>query len=68
MCNHTPKCPPADAPDANAAHPASSCYEQGWTLLCNGVLLFEDTGEIRPDLTIIPPRRAHYANAGQVAA
>jgi hypothetical protein len=27
-----------------AAHP-----EQGWSLLCNGVVVFEDFGEILPD-------------------
>lgn len=35
-----------------AAHP-----EQGWSLLCNGVLLFEDTGELLPDGQIIAPHR-----------
>lgn len=29
----------------------------GWTLLCNGVLLFDDTGELLPDGTIIAPHR-----------
>lgn len=28
----------------------------GWTLLCNGVLLF-DTGELLPNGTIIAPHR-----------
>ncbi|MEU5839387.1 DUF5999 family protein [Streptomyces diacarni] len=68
MCSHTPKCPPANASDADAARPTAVCFEQGWSLLCNGVLLFEDTGELRPDLTVVPPRRAHDATAGQVAA
>ena len=27
-----------------ASHP-----EQGWSLLCNGIVLFEDCGEILPD-------------------
>ena len=31
--------------------------EQGWSLLCNGVLLFEDTGELLPDGRIIAPHR-----------
>jgi hypothetical protein len=35
-----------------ARHP-----EQGWSLLCNGVLLFEDTGELLPDGRVIAPRR-----------
>jgi hypothetical protein len=36
-----------------AAHP-----EQGWSLLCNGVVLFEDTGELLPGGQALPPRRA----------
>jgi len=35
--------------------------EQGWSLLCNGVLLFEDTGELLPDGQIIAPHRAMTA-------
>ncbi|EPH46724.1 hypothetical protein STRAU_0137 [Streptomyces aurantiacus JA 4570] len=31
--------------------------EQGWSLLCNGVLLFEDTGELLPNGEIIAPHR-----------
>lgn len=31
--------------------------EQGWSLLCNGVLLFEDTGELLPNGQIIAPHR-----------
>ncbi len=38
--------------------------EQGWSLLCNGVLLFEDTGELLPDGQIIAPHRP--LTAGQV--
>ncbi|MER5973658.1 DUF5999 family protein [Streptomyces sp. NPDC002055] len=68
MCEHTPPCPAADATDADAARPRSACHTQGWTLLCNGVLLFDDTGEIRPDLQVIPPRRAVAAEQTEVAA
>jgi len=31
--------------------------EQGWSLLCNGVILFEDTGELLPDGRVIAPHR-----------
>lgn len=31
--------------------------EQGWSLLCNGVILFDDTGELLPDGVIVPPHR-----------
>jgi hypothetical protein len=31
--------------------------EQGWSLLCNGVVLFEDTGDLLPDGRVIMPHR-----------
>lgn len=31
--------------------------EQGWGLLCNGVVVFEDTGELLPDGRGIPAHR-----------
>jgi hypothetical protein len=34
------------------AHP-----EQGWSLLCNGIVLFDDTGELLPDGQSIAPHR-----------
>jgi Family of unknown function (DUF5999) len=56
-CPHQPQCPPADAPDCEAAHVLVSHPEQGWSLLCNGVVLFEDTGDLLPDGRIITPHR-----------
>ncbi|MGW3652487.1 DUF5999 family protein [Streptomyces sp. NPDC000878] len=56
-CSHTPKCPSATSPDREAAHTVVGYPEQGWSLLCNGVLLFEDTGELLPDGRVIAPRR-----------
>ena len=56
-CSHRPACPDADAPDREAALPVATHPEQGWSLLCNGVVLFEDTGELLPDGRIIAPRR-----------
>jgi hypothetical protein len=56
MCQHYPPCPSADAPDRDAAHVVAGHPEQGWSLLCNGVVLFEDTGEILPDGQAIAPR------------
>jgi hypothetical protein len=38
-----------------AAHP-----EQGWSLLCNGVVLFDDTGELLPGGQALPPRTAGW--------
>lgn len=56
-CAHTPKCPTADSPDREAAQVVSAHPEQGWSLLCNGLVLFEDTGELLPDGQIIAPHR-----------
>jgi hypothetical protein len=57
VCAHQPQCPPADANDREAARAVASHPEQGWSLLCNGVVLFEDTGELLPDGGIIAPHR-----------
>jgi Family of unknown function (DUF5999) len=55
MCPHRPPCPPADRPDRGAAHTVAFHPEQGWSLLCKGVIVFDDTGEILPDGRVIPP-------------
>ena len=56
-CSHSPACPPAWAADHDAARAISRHPEQGWSLLCNGVVLFEDTGEILPDGRTVAPHR-----------
>jgi hypothetical protein len=56
-CPHTPTCPPPSAPDREAAHTIVSHPEQGWSLLCNGVVIFEDTGELLPGGVFIAPHR-----------
>lgn len=68
MCRHQPPCPPADASDRDAAHVISGHPEQGWSLLCNGVVLFDDTGELLPDGAIIGPRRPHPSESGSFSA
>ncbi|CAM5688436.1 DUF5999 family protein [Streptomyces mordarskii] len=57
LCTHTPKCPSATSSDREAAHVVANHPEQGWSLLCNGLLLFEDTGELLPDGRVIAPHR-----------
>ena len=57
MCPHSPPCPAPSAPDREAAHTVVSHPEQGWSLLCNGVVIFEDTGELLPDGESIAPHR-----------
>lgn len=67
MCQHTPPCPTAEASDREAARTAAVRPEQGWSLLCNGVLLFEDTGELLPDGRIIAPHRPIALPVGSAA-
>lgn len=57
-CCHTPHCPTADATDRDAAHVVAAHPEQGWSLLCNGVVVFEDFGELLPDGQSVAARRA----------
>ncbi|MFI0962548.1 DUF5999 family protein [Streptomyces sp. NPDC021080] len=54
MCSHRSSCPSADttAPHIVSAHP-----EQGWNLLCNGAIVFDDSGELLPDGRVIAPHR-----------
>ena len=61
MCEHQPQCPPAAAPDRCAAHVLFAHPEQGWSLLCNGVVLFEDCGALLPDGHAVPPRALAHA-------
>ncbi|MFJ1545183.1 DUF5999 family protein [Streptomyces sp. NPDC088246] len=53
MCAHNPPCPTAEA----ASRPVTHRPEQGWSLLCNGVLLF-DTGELLSDGRVVAPHRS----------
>jgi len=50
-----------------ASHP-----EQGWSLLCNGVVFFDDLGELLPDGSSLPARRPlhpgrHHGHHGAAA-
>ena len=57
LCPHTPECPAAEAVDHDAARTIARWTGQGWSLLCNGVIVFDDTGELLPDCTPLAPRR-----------
>lgn len=57
MCPHLPRCPDAAAPDRQAARTTAVHPEQGWYLLCNGVVLFDDTGMLLPGGQAVPPNR-----------
>jgi hypothetical protein len=56
MCSHEPPCPLAHAFDHDAARVVAACHEQGWVLLCNGVVRFDDGGELLPDGRVIDAR------------
>ena len=57
MCVHRPTCPSADDTAHEAARTVARHPEQGWSLLCNGVVVFDDTGVIMPDRSTVAPHR-----------
>lgn len=57
LCRHSPKCPTAGSPDREAARTVAAHPEQGWSLLCNSVLVFDDTGDLLPDGQVVGPHR-----------
>jgi hypothetical protein len=63
LCPHQPRCPDALAPDRLTARLFVRNPEQGWSLLCNGVVLFEDGGQRLPDGRTIPPATMPPATA-----
>jgi hypothetical protein len=63
MCAHWPPCPAATAPGRAAARTVARRGEQGWSLLCNGVIVFEDTGELLPNGQSTPPHRPEPRHA-----
>ncbi|AZQ38036.1 hypothetical protein EJ357_35080 [Streptomyces cyaneochromogenes] len=54
MCSHSSSCPSTHGRTAHvvAAHP-----EQGWSLLCTGAIVFDDSGELLPDGRVVAPHR-----------
>jgi hypothetical protein len=55
MCDHQPRCLDATAPDHMAARVVAGHPEQGWSLLCNGVISFDDLGELLPGRAVPSP-------------
>jgi hypothetical protein len=68
MCKPSTPCPPADAIDHDAARITASFPEQGWSLLCNGVIVFDDTGELMPDGSTVAPHRGPAPHKPVLAA
>ncbi|MFI9804288.1 DUF5999 family protein [Streptomyces sp. NPDC052301] len=54
MCSHSPSCA---GPGTLVRHPVAARPEQGWTLLCDGSIVFDDSGELHPDGRVVPPCR-----------
>jgi len=67
MCDHRPACPGAGEPAHESARTVASHPQQGWSLLCNGVVLFDDTGEILPDGRTVAPHRSHVRRLAAAA-
>jgi hypothetical protein len=44
VCSHEPQCPSIGHTARSAAHVIAAHPEQGWSLLCNGIVLFDDGG------------------------
>lgn len=71
MCDHSPVCPSSDDSAHDAARTVARHPEQGWILLCNGVVVFDDTGEILPNGHVVAPHRPAcrvWVPAGHAAA
>jgi hypothetical protein len=62
-CWHCPRCPDALAPDRSAARVVASQPGQGWSLLCNGVVLFDDGGALLADGRTVTPAIARTVPA-----
>jgi hypothetical protein len=65
MCQHQPRCPQWPARDYLAARIVAGHPEQGWSMLFDGVIVFDDGGELLPDGRAISP--AAPAVAGPLA-
>ncbi|WP_158842537.1 DUF5999 family protein [Saccharothrix deserti] len=60
MCQHEPRCPSGTDSNGQWARITTSHPEQGWYLLCNGVVLFDDGGLMLSDHRVVA---ATYAAA-----
>jgi hypothetical protein len=53
VCSHQS----SDRPGREAAHVVAAHPEQGWSLRCDGAIVFDDTGELLPDGSVVAPCR-----------
>jgi Family of unknown function (DUF5999) len=68
MCQHQPRCPEWTAPDHLAARIVADQPGQGWSLLCNRVILFDDGGELLPNGRAVTPDFLGLASLAATAA
>jgi hypothetical protein len=68
MCQHQPWCPEWPAPDHLAARIVADQPRQGWSLLCNGVIVFDDGGELLPDSRTVTADRSGLTHTVAIAA
>jgi hypothetical protein len=54
MCSHQSSCLSFDG---SAVHVVAAHPEQGWSLLCDGAIVFDDSGELTPDGQVVAPHR-----------
>lgn len=58
-CHHVPRCPAPSAREGLTALVSAAHPEQGWNLLCNGIVVFDDGGALLPNgQALAPPSRA----------
>ena len=55
QCRHTPPCPSAQSEGRLAARVVRGHLDQGWELLCNGMVVFDDAGALLPDGRALAP-------------
>lgn len=74
MCSLRSSCPSVQADTAHvvAAHvPAARVVaahpEQGWSLLCDGSIVFDDSGVLLPDGSVVAPHRVPAGRLEQAA-
>ncbi|MEU3615091.1 DUF5999 family protein [Streptomyces sp. NPDC006872] len=50
MCSH-------QLSDTHPVHVVAAHPEQGWNLMCDGTIVFDDSGELLPDGRVVDPHR-----------
>ena len=68
MRGHEPQCPSAGDIARAAAHVIVGHPEQGWSLLCNGIVLFDDGALLLPDGRAGAPHTRPFRMIAVIAA